>query len=472
MTQFEQLSQRETDVAELLLQGKSNKQIAAVLKVSVRAVEFHLSKIYAKLGVASRTEAALILANTLIRESTGNNLREAAIDGLAKTPDNGEKTISRRLPMKNLLLVIGGALLTTVLVVTLALANSNSKKVEVALTSPSYISTQIISIPTQSLITSSEPILEQIYQLAHEYDQAVQAEKQNGAVEISKDLTSGDEIFFFKDQSYIRISELFEQFLEQKTNLENLYTQIYRDRLQPTPFPTQSSPEQDKAYYDFLAEQADEYCSLESWQKDIQAKTVLAYNPDEGKYLPLYMGDTIARCEIYAQMVEEFRVAPMLTKINQGADIAMIRQIIGNPNLRLSFKTIAPLANAHGRNAAIYVDETGAKYYIDIETARLVSIEMNLPGHPEIPSDQAKSVDELRLIAEQFALTNSSQLVDLQNSLLYEENNKGNIYFFRWDYRNKDWNGTDWSIMPPFLQVGILQNGQIITYINTLDLIQ
>ncbi len=267
MTQFEQLSQRETDVAELLLQGKSNKQIAAVLKVSVRAIEFHLSKIYAKLGVASRTEAALILANTLIRESTGNNLREAAIDGLAKTPDNGEKTISRRLPMKNLLLVIGGALLTTVLVVTLALANSNSKKVEVALTSPSYISTQIISIPTQSLITSSEPILEQIYQLAHEYDQAVQAEKQNGAVEISKDLTSGDEIFFFKDQSYIRISELFEQFLEQKTNLENLYTQIYRDRLQPTPFPTQSSPEQDKAYYDFLAEQADEYCSLESWQK-------------------------------------------------------------------------------------------------------------------------------------------------------------------------------------------------------------
>lgn len=283
MTQFEQLSQRESDVAELLLHGKSNKQIAAVLDISTRAVEFHLTSIYAKLGVASRTEAALILANTIIRESTGNNLREAAIDRLVKTPDNGEKNISRRLPMKNLLLVIGGTLLTTVLVVTLALANPNSKKVEVAPTSPSYISTQIISTPTQSVAISSEPILEQIYQLAHEYDQAVQAEKQNGVVEFSKDLTTGDEIFFFKDQSYIRISELFEHFLEQKTSLENLYTQIYRDSLQPTPFPTQSSPEQDKAYYDFLAEQADEYCSLESWQKDIQAKTVLAYNPDEGK---------------------------------------------------------------------------------------------------------------------------------------------------------------------------------------------
>jgi DNA-binding CsgD family transcriptional regulator len=472
MTQFEQLSQRETDVAELLLQGKSNKQIAAVLDVSVRTVEFHLSSIYAKLGVASRTEAALILVNTLIRESTGNDLRETVIDGLAKTPDNGEKTISRRLPMKNLLLGIGGTLLTTVLVVILTIANSNTKKVDAVPTSASYLSTQKISTPTQFLATSSEPILEQIYQLAHEYDQAVQAEKQIGVVEFSKDLTTGDEIFLFKDQSYIRISELFDQFLEQKTNLENLYTQMYRDGLQPTPFPTKSSPEQDKAYFDFLVEQAGDYCSLESWQNDNQAKTVLIYDPYEGKYLPFYMGDTIARCEIYGQMLEEFRVAPLMSKINQEANIAMIRQVLGKPDSRLSFKTFTPLANAHGRNAAIYTDGTGAKYYVDIETARLVSIEMNLPTHPEIPSDQVKSVDELRLIAEQFAFANSSQLADLQNILLYEGNNKGNIYFFRWDYRNKDWSSTEWKMMPPFLQVGILQNGQIITYINTLDLIQ
>lgn len=472
MTQFEQLSQRETDVAELLLQGKSNKQIASALNVSVRSVEFHLSSIYTKLGVASRTEAALKLANTLMRESTGNNLREAVIDGLAQTPDNDTKTISRRLPMKKLLLVIAGTLLTTILAVTLTLANSSAIELEVTPTSPGHIPTQAISTPTQSLAISSEPILEQIYQLAHEYDQAVQAEKQNGNVEVSKDLTTGDEVFFFKDESYVRISELFDQFLEQKTNLENLYTQIYRDSLQPTPFPTQSSPEQDEAYYDFLVEQADDYCSLESWQNDNQAKTVLVYNPDEGKYLPLYMGDTIARCEIYGQMLEEFRVAPLMANINQEADIAMIRQVLGKSDLRLSFKTIAPLANAHGTNTALYTDEMGAKYYVDVETSRLVSIEMNLPTHPEIPSAQAKSVDELRLIAEQFALTNSSQLVDLRNILLYEESNKGNIYFFRWDYRNKDWSGTDWSIMPPFLQVGILQNGQIITYINTLDLIQ
>lgn len=44
------------------------------------------------------------------------------------------------------------------------------------------------------------------------------------------------------------------------------------------------------------------------------------------------------------------------------------------------------------------------------------------------------------------------------------------IYFFTWTYRAKDWSGTDWAMMPPFLQVGVLMDGQIVTYINTLDL--
>ena len=46
-------SERENDVIKLLLQGKSNKQIALDLGISTRTVEFHLSNIYAKLGVSS-----------------------------------------------------------------------------------------------------------------------------------------------------------------------------------------------------------------------------------------------------------------------------------------------------------------------------------------------------------------------------------------------------------------------------------
>lgn len=153
MSQFVQLSQRETDVAELLLQGKSNKQIAAVLNISVRAVEFHLTSIYAKLGVQSRTEAALKLANMPIRESAGSNLRETAIDGEVEIPDNGEKTILRRIPMKNVLFITSSILLAIALIVALAFANANKRKAE-ASSIPSSILTQTNSTPT--LATSSE----------------------------------------------------------------------------------------------------------------------------------------------------------------------------------------------------------------------------------------------------------------------------------------------------------------------------
>lgn len=53
------LSERETEVLGLLAQGFTNKDIAQALILSVRTVEAHLRSIFAKLGVSSRTEAAL-----------------------------------------------------------------------------------------------------------------------------------------------------------------------------------------------------------------------------------------------------------------------------------------------------------------------------------------------------------------------------------------------------------------------------
>lgn len=53
-------SAREQQVIDLLLLGKSNKQIALALGVSVRAVEFHLSNIYSKLEVTSRTGEQIV----------------------------------------------------------------------------------------------------------------------------------------------------------------------------------------------------------------------------------------------------------------------------------------------------------------------------------------------------------------------------------------------------------------------------
>lgn len=53
------LTPREQDVLAYLIVGKTNREIAAELDISVGTVKTHLSSIYWKLGVSNRTEAAL-----------------------------------------------------------------------------------------------------------------------------------------------------------------------------------------------------------------------------------------------------------------------------------------------------------------------------------------------------------------------------------------------------------------------------
>jgi DNA-binding NarL/FixJ family response regulator len=54
---IEPLTAREMEVLQLMAQGLANKQIALSLGISEHTVKFHLSSLYAKLGVSSRTEA-------------------------------------------------------------------------------------------------------------------------------------------------------------------------------------------------------------------------------------------------------------------------------------------------------------------------------------------------------------------------------------------------------------------------------
>lgn len=56
----ESLTKREIEILQFLALGLSNKQIAARLNISEHTVKFHSSAIYAKLGVASRTEAVRV----------------------------------------------------------------------------------------------------------------------------------------------------------------------------------------------------------------------------------------------------------------------------------------------------------------------------------------------------------------------------------------------------------------------------
>ena len=56
--EFDDLTPQEEAVAGLVAQGRSNKEVAAELFLSVKTVQYHLTRIYAKLGVRSRTELA------------------------------------------------------------------------------------------------------------------------------------------------------------------------------------------------------------------------------------------------------------------------------------------------------------------------------------------------------------------------------------------------------------------------------
>jgi DNA-binding CsgD family transcriptional regulator len=59
-TQADGLTPTEQRVAALVAEGRSNKEVAGELFVSVRTVEANLTRVYAKLGIRSRTELAAI----------------------------------------------------------------------------------------------------------------------------------------------------------------------------------------------------------------------------------------------------------------------------------------------------------------------------------------------------------------------------------------------------------------------------
>jgi NarL family two-component system response regulator LiaR len=55
----EVLTERETEVLKLLARGRTNKQIASALLIEEKTVKTYVSSILTKLGVSSRTQAAL-----------------------------------------------------------------------------------------------------------------------------------------------------------------------------------------------------------------------------------------------------------------------------------------------------------------------------------------------------------------------------------------------------------------------------
>lgn len=58
-TAISDLTARELEILQLLVNGKTNKEMARILVVSPKTIEFHLHNLYTKLNVRTRTEAVI-----------------------------------------------------------------------------------------------------------------------------------------------------------------------------------------------------------------------------------------------------------------------------------------------------------------------------------------------------------------------------------------------------------------------------
>jgi len=59
MTNLTNLTPRELEILQRLIEGKTNRAIANEIYISEKTVEFHLDHIYAKLGVRTRLMAGV-----------------------------------------------------------------------------------------------------------------------------------------------------------------------------------------------------------------------------------------------------------------------------------------------------------------------------------------------------------------------------------------------------------------------------
>mgnify|MGYP001058850954 CR=1 FL=1 len=64
------LTPQELQVSLLLVEGRTTREAAAALFLSPKTVEYHLRKVYTKLGVRSRAELAAALARLVDAETT------------------------------------------------------------------------------------------------------------------------------------------------------------------------------------------------------------------------------------------------------------------------------------------------------------------------------------------------------------------------------------------------------------------
>lgn len=111
------LSARETEILALIAEGKSNKEIASELFISINTVKVHVSNIFQKINVSSRTEATLFAIEKGIVDTPGNSGGETSQSDSQTDVQEGVGSASKQQPgiilwiLLGIFLVIGGILL-------------------------------------------------------------------------------------------------------------------------------------------------------------------------------------------------------------------------------------------------------------------------------------------------------------------------------------------------------------------------